>query len=87
VQLFQGYSVRGRICVELLRLCGGRQGVALKITDVDISTRVGATRSHVNRIVNELVGKGRLSRPEPGTIVVLDVGGLEATRMSSQLSE
>ena len=87
VQVFQGYSGRGRICVELLRLCGNEAGVSIWITDHDMSTRVGCTRPHVNRIINKLVRDGVLARPEPCTTIVLDVPGLKAVRDDSQLAD
>lgn len=70
-------SVKGRICVELLRLSvpigmePDKQIIRPSPVFVDLARRINSTRETVSRTVNELKRMGVVSR-EPGALVIQD---------------
>ncbi len=73
---YHTYDVRGRVCLELLRLWQDRPAGTLTITDRDMASRVGTTRENVSRINAELRQQGLLDR-QKSEISHLDTHGVE----------
>ncbi|MEM1229134.1 MAG: Crp/Fnr family transcriptional regulator [Pseudomonadota bacterium] len=72
---YHTYDVRGRVCLELLRLWQERSAGPLTITDRDMASRVGTTRENVSRIHAELRQQGLLDRSK-SEINDMDTDGL-----------
>lgn len=74
---YHTYDVRGRVCLELLRLWAARQAGPVVITDKDMASRVGTTRENVSRINAELRQAGLLQRAK-SEITAMDEPGMQA---------
>lgn len=77
-------SVKGRICIELLRLSvpiglePDKQIIRPSPVFVDLARRINSTRETVSRTVNELKRMGVISR-EPGALVIQNPQQLKNT--------
>jgi CRP-like cAMP-binding protein len=74
---YHTYDVRGRVCLELLRLWSARHEGPVVITDKDMASRVGTTRENVSRINAELRQSGLLQRAK-SEISAMDEPGIQA---------
>ena len=84
VREFQAYSVRGRICAELLRLSNSVSGARIAISDRDMASRVGTTRENVTKINAGLMVDKAICR-EGREIIILEAERLRAIMLECEL--
>lgn len=84
---YHNYAVKGRICMELLRLAedSDTNPPSVQIADQDMASRVGTNRENVTRIYGALRKQGLIKR-KPPVINILDKAGIEAVIYSNEFA-